>query len=124
MSDENGERRDPASGPAAPDDTRPFSPLGDEGPVVDDQDATRVAQNHPDGDPRSSDAWVLDPEDTRPGAAPTEQLPRADDSTAVTPPRDATAIMPPVTGEPGWGAADAPWSGRAEVRPPRLDEHA
>jgi hypothetical protein len=147
MSDEHEERRDPAGRPAQPDETRPFSPF------TDDDDATSVSRNHPDGDPRSSDAWVLDrsddPPNERPDGGPTEQLPRADDPTVITPrPDDPTAvapragnpaarnpaggtsrpgetsIMPPVGGEPAWGAAEAPWSGRAEVRPPRPGEYA
>jgi cytoskeletal protein RodZ len=50
----------------------------------------------------------------------------ADDPTAVTPRapgRDSTSIMPPVGGDASWGAAEAPWSGRAEVRPPRPGEY-
>jgi hypothetical protein len=92
-----------------PDETRQFSPFDDE------DDATRTegqaGPNHPDDGPRSSDAWVFDR---------TDRTPRDDDATAVTPapPRDATSIMPPAN-DPGTGRAEAPWAGRAEVRPPR-----
>jgi hypothetical protein len=111
MSDEQEHRRDPAGRGSEPDETRPFSP------AADDDDATRVGQSHPDGGPRSSDAWVFDrPENS-------SEHRRDDDPTAVTPPRDATSVMPPVGGDASWGAAEAPWSGRAEVRPPRPGEY-
>jgi hypothetical protein len=120
MSDEQEQRRDPAGPAPQPDDTRPYSS------IPDDDDATQVSRNHPDDGPRSGDAWVFDRPENAGGAGPTERVPRADDPTAVTPrvpPSDATSIMPPVGREPGWAAADAPWSGRAEVRPPRSGEY-
>jgi hypothetical protein len=90
-----------------PDETRQFSPFEDE------NDATRIqgtpGSNHPDDGPRSSDAWVFDRSDQAPGD---------DDATAEAPQRDATSIMPPVD-DWGTGRAEAPWAGRAEVRPPR-----
>jgi hypothetical protein len=106
MSDEQAGRR------PEPDETRPFTPR------PDDPDATRASPNHPDDGPRSSDAWVFDR---------TEKTPSVDDPTAVTPGAarpDATSIMPPVAGEQDWDAADTPWSGRAEVRPPRSGDYA
>jgi hypothetical protein len=111
MSDEQEQPRDPAGREPRPDETRPFSSSDD------DDDAARVGGNHPDDGPRSGDAWVFDR---------TEQTPRVDDPTAVSPGParpDATSIMPPVDAEPAWGAAEAPWSGRAEVRPPRSGEY-
>jgi hypothetical protein len=120
MSDEQEQRRDPAGPAPQPDETRPFSPIADE------DDATQVSRNHPDEGPRSGDAWVFDRPESPGGTGPTERVPRADDPTAVTPRapgRDATSIMPPVGGDTSWGAAEAPWSGRAEVRPPRPGEY-
>jgi hypothetical protein len=105
MSDEQAGRR------PEPDETRPFTRS------PDDDDATQVTPNHPDDGPRPGDEWVFDR---------TEQMPQADDPTAVTPrPQgpDSTSVMPPVGGERDWEAADAPWSGRAEVRPPRPGEY-
>jgi PASTA domain-containing protein len=66
-------------------------------------DATRVPPNHPDGaDDR-----------TRP-------MPRSNEPTRS----DGTRIMPAVGAEPGWGADNAQWSGRAEVRPPRAEQYS
>jgi len=110
MSDEQEQRRDPAGGGSVPDETRPHPPFDD------GADATRVSRNHPDGGPRSGDAWVFDR---------TEQVPGTDDPAAVPPraPRaDATSVMPAVD-EAGWAPAVAPWAGRAEVRPPRPGEY-
>jgi hypothetical protein len=110
MSDEQEQRRDPADGGPVPDETREHSPFDD------GDDANRVSRNHPDDGPRSGDAWVFDR---------AEPVPGADDPTAVTPraPRvDATSVMPAVD-EAGWAAGEAPWAGRAEVRPPRPGEH-
>jgi hypothetical protein len=102
MSDEQEHRRDPARGGSGPDETREFSPFDD------DDDGTQEAGNHPDGGPRSSDAYVFDRTD--------DQIPQQDgDETVVTPRADSTAVMP-TTPEPEWRGA---WSGRAEVRPPR-----
>lgn len=120
MSDEQEQGRDPAGRTPQPDET-PFSPS------AGGDDSTRVSQNHPDDGPRPSDAWVFDrdPTDGSDGGR-TAQLPRADEPTAVTPRpprRDVTSIMPPV-GDASWGAAEAPWSGRAEVRPPRPGDYA
>jgi PASTA domain-containing protein len=120
MSDEQEQRRDPAGRAPQPDETRSFSP------IADDDDATKVSQNHPDEGPRSGDAWVFDRPENPGGTSPTERVPRADDPTAVTPRAsrpDATSIMPPVGSDASWGAAEAPWSGRAEVRPPRPGEY-
>jgi hypothetical protein len=110
MSDE----RDPGS---RPDETRPFSPYGD------DEDATRVqppaGPNHPDGGPRSSDAWVFDRTQQQPS------LPD-DDATRVTPrppQSDATSVMPPAQDDWAGGGEQAPWAGRAEVRPPRPGDY-
>jgi hypothetical protein len=96
-----------------PDETRQFSPFDDE------DDATRMqgraGPNHPDDGPRSGDAWVFDRTDHTP------RSPLDDDATAVTPQPtrpDATSIMPPAN-DWGTGRAEAPWAGRAEVRPPR-----
>jgi hypothetical protein len=93
-----------------PDETRQFSPFDD------GDDATRIqgqpGSTHPDDGPRSNDAWVFDRSD---------QSPQDDDATTVAPrppQRDATSIMPPVD-DRGTGRAEAPWAGRAEVRPPR-----
>jgi len=93
MSDEQDQRRDPVGRDPQPDETRQLGPLAD--------DSTVVGQNRPDGRPRSG---------------------------------DATSIMPPVGGDAGrgsssnstptsWSAAEAPWSGRAEVRPPRPGDY-
>ena len=121
MSDEQEQRRDPSGRAPQPDETRPFSP------IADDDDATQASQNHPDDGPRSGDAWVFDRPESPGATTPTERVPQADDPTAVTP-RAAgpggTSIMPPVGGDATWGAAEAPWSGRAEVRPPRPGEYA
>jgi hypothetical protein len=111
MSDE----RDPRS---RPDDTRPFSAPGD------DDDATREPSppggNHPDGGPRSGDAWVFDR---------TQQVPPVPegDATVVNPrppQRDSTSIMPPVEDDWAAGQGEAPWAGRATVRPPRPGDYA
>jgi hypothetical protein len=53
-------------------------------------------------------------------------MPEADDATVVAPgpPRpDSTSVMPPVGAERDSEASDAPWSGRAEVRPPRPGDY-
>jgi PASTA domain len=110
MSDEQEHRRGPAGRGPQPDETRPFSPLSD------DDGATQAGQNHSDDGPLSGDAWVFDRPENGPGDDPTAVTPRA-------PRPDATSIMPPVAGEPGWAAAEAPWSGRAEVRPPRPGDY-
>lgn len=95
------------------DETRPFSPYGD------DDDATRVQRpgdpNHPDGDPHSSDAWVFDRTEKQP--------PHPADPPAGRP--GTTSIMPPARDD--WGAGSgrgAPWAGRAEVRPPRAGDYS
>jgi hypothetical protein len=102
MSDE----RDPRS---RPDETRPFAPIGD------DDDATRVQRpaepNHPDGDPRSSDAWVFDRTQQQPSVSD-------DDETVLNPRSGATSVLPPVRDDGAGGGGQAPWAGRAEVRPP------
>jgi PASTA domain len=111
MSDE----RDPRS---RPDETRRFSPPGD------DDDATRPPDsrggNHPDDGPRSGDAWVFDRTQQQPPVPP-------EDATAVNPgpPRpDATSIMPPARDDWAANQGGAPWAGRAEVRPPRSADYA
>jgi hypothetical protein len=108
MSDE----RDPRS---RPDETRPLPAHGD------DDDATRAAgPNHPDGGPQSGDAWVFDR---------TEQQPNVPDGDATVadrrpPQRDATSVMPPARDDWAANQGEAPWAGRAEVRPPRPSEYA
>jgi pyruvate/2-oxoglutarate dehydrogenase complex dihydrolipoamide acyltransferase (E2) component len=74
------------------DETRQFDPSGGAG-------------NQPVGGPRSSDPGPADN---------TEPMPRStgDDETVLTPRADSTTVMPAAV-------ADAAWSGRAEVRPPR-----
>ena len=122
MSDEQEHRRDPAGRRPQPDETQQYGPLDhDDATRMDPDagagDATRASGNHPDGDTRSGDGRESDR---------TAQLPPADDPTAVTPGRggrDATSIMPPVGDDERWGAAGAPWSGRAEVRPPGPGEY-
>jgi hypothetical protein len=103
MSDE----RDPRS---RPDETRPLPPVGD------DDDATRIqgaaGGNHPDGGPRSSDAWVFDRTQQQPSVPD-------DDETVLHPRGDATSVMPPARDAWAAGEGQAPWAGRAEVRPPR-----
>jgi hypothetical protein len=121
MSDEQEQRRDPSGRAPQPDETRPFSP------IEDDDDATQVGQNHPDEGPRSGDAWVFDRPESPGETSLTERVPHGDDPTAVTPRATgpgSTSIMPPVGGDASWSAAEAPWSGRAEVRPPRPGEYA
>jgi PASTA domain len=115
MSDE----RDPRS---RPDETRPLPPYGDGG------DAAGVERpagaNHPDDGPQSGDAWVFDRTEQQPG------VPGGDATVADPRPprRDATSIMPPV--RDAWSAnqgaanqGEAPWAGRAEVRPPRPSDY-
>jgi hypothetical protein len=107
MSDE----RDPRS---RPDETRPFSPSGD------DDDATRVQRpadgNHPDDGPRSGDAWVFDRTQQQPSVPD-------NDETVLNPRSDATSVMPPVGDDWAADGGQAPWAGRAEVRPPRPGDY-
>jgi len=102
---EDAAMSDERAGRPRPDETRQFSPFGDE------DDATAIqggaGWDHPDDGPRSGDDTRLAPAD--------------DDATAPAPPVrpfDATSIMPPVD-EAGAGAGAAAWAGRAEVRPPQ-----
>jgi cytoskeletal protein RodZ len=77
------------------DETRQFSPFDD-----DDDDQTRVQQNHPD------DATVVTP---RPDVPTRPDVPARPDATAVMPGAQAG----------DWAADDAAWAGRAKVRAPR-----
>jgi len=116
MSDEQQRRGDAGRSGSEPDETREFDPAV-------------PSENEPDGGPRSGDEWAADR---------TEQMSRAtgpEAETVLSPRADATSIMPAVEGEAGRseaaaraaagandadsGAASPPWSGRAEVRPPR-----
>ena len=115
MSDDQAPRRGPGGAPG-PDETRQFSPFGDE--PDGDADRTRAAGFHPDDGPRSGDPY---PDRT-------QQMPPArgdgapGDPTSVLPPArgtDSTSVMPPVQ---DFADHDA-WSGRAEVRPPRPEQY-
>lgn len=88
-----------------PDETRQFTPF-------EDDDATRIQD--------ADDATAIQ-------GQPGSMGPRDDDATVAAPlPRqpDATSILPPAD-DGRTGPGQAPWAGRAEVRPPRpgLDDY-
>ena len=74
-----------------PDETQQYAPF-------EDDDQTRMAGSHPEEGLPPNDGWTADR---------TQQMPGQGDN--------GTAVMP-AAGD--WDAPDAPWSGRAEVRPP------
>jgi len=98
MSDEQEQRDEAAKRPAGPDDTRPMTPF------ADDDEATGVSENHPDGGPRSGDHPDRDG-----GPAPTEQMPRVAGSAATEQTgRSAERGLTATTRIPGTGPAAAP----------------